>query len=193
MAGSIEIKNLRNIKSLTFEVPDPGVWLLTAGNGGGKTSLLACLQRIGYSNAFPLHFPNSLKSERLDNHSRGSIIYSVNNRNVEYAYRGERWAPRPRKNSDLFRRFGYATVTYIGADPDRITPRPEDFETRLVRAANPQIVQAANDIFETTMFNNLRSVNLARGVGNDAFVLSIGGIPASYHSEKHFSLVSYVF
>jgi recombinational DNA repair ATPase RecF len=94
MAGTVEITNLRNIRKLRFEIPDRGVWLLTAGNGAGKTSLLACLRRIGHSNAFPLHFPSSLRSERLDNHSGGIVTYEINGDTVEYAYRGERWTPR---------------------------------------------------------------------------------------------------
>ncbi|MFM7350596.1 MAG: AAA family ATPase, partial [Erythrobacter sp.] len=47
MANALEVRNLRNISRLRFELPDPGVWLLTAGNGAGKTTLLACLRRIG--------------------------------------------------------------------------------------------------------------------------------------------------
>ncbi len=188
MAGSIEIRNLRNISKLRFEIPDRGVWLLTAGNGAGKTSLLACIRRIGYSNAFPAHFPNSLRSTRLDNHSKGSVTYEINGDSVEYAYRGERWTPRPRSNANLLARFGYPSVTYMGATGDRITPRPEDFEPGRVRSANRSIVNSANKIFDTTKFNDLRTVNLARGVGNDAFVLSVGTNPSSYHSEKHFSL-----
>ena len=43
-------------------------------------------------------------------------------------------------------------------------------------------------IFETDKFTMLRTINLTRGVGNDAFVLAIGGNPLTYHSEKHFSL-----
>lgn len=188
MVGAIEIKNLRNIKKLRFEVPDRGVWLLTAGNGAGKTSLLACIRRIGYPNAFPIHFPNSLRSTRLDNHSEGSVTYEINGESVEYAYRGERWTPRPRSNAHLLDRFGYPSVTYMGATGDRITPRPEDFEPRLVRGASRNIISSANRIFDTQKFNDLRIVNLARGVGNDAFVLSVGSNPSSYHSEKHFSL-----
>lgn len=188
MAGTIEIRNLRNITKLRFEIPDRGVWLLTAGNGAGKTSLLACIRRIGYPNAFPVHFPNSVRSNRLDNHSEGSVTYEINGEAVEYAYRGERWTPRPRSNSHLFSEFGYPVVTYIGATADRITPRPEDFEPRLVRNASRSMIDAANTIFETDKFSALRTVNLAPGVGNDAFVLSIGGNPPSYHSEKHFSL-----
>ncbi|MCQ4190035.1 AAA family ATPase [Methylocystis suflitae] len=186
--GTIEINKIRNIQRLRFEIPDRGVWLLTAGNGGGKTTLLACIRRIGHPMAFPIHFPMSLQSDRLDNHSDGTVDYEINGASVSYAYRGERWTPRPRSNSDLFRKFGYASVIYIGATADRITPRPEDFEPQRVRGAANFIVEAANSIFETDKFSMLRTINLARGVGNDAFVLLVGVNPNIYHSEKNFSL-----
>ena len=188
MPGSIEICNLRNIQRLNFNIPDRGVWLLTGANGAGKTSLLACIRRLGSRNAFPIHFPSSLRSNRLDNHSTGTVTYEVNGSKVEYAYRGERWTPRPRSASVLFQKFGYPSITYIGATADRITPRPEDFDTRHVKTVDKQIIAAANQIFQTKKFSNLRSINLARGVGNDAFVLTLGTTPQTYHSEKHFSL-----
>lgn len=149
---------------------------------------MACLRRIGYSNAFPVHFPSSLQSDRLDNHSKGTVTYEINGDAVEYAYRGERWTPRPRTNSHLFQRFGYASVTYIGATADRITPRPEDFDTRHIKSVDRFIIDNANMIFETDKFSMLRTINLSRGVGNDAFVLAINPAPLTYHSEKHFSL-----
>lgn len=188
MANALEIQNLRNIKRLRFEIPDPGVWLLTASNGAGKTSLLGCLRRIGQSNAFPIHFPSSLRSERLDNHTDGTITYEIDGDTVQYAYRGERWTPRPRSNSHLFNELGYPSVMYVGATADRITPRPEDFDTHNIRAANAVIIRAANAIFDTDKFNRLRTINLTRGAGNDAFVLAVGSPPYTYHSEKHFSL-----
>lgn len=188
MTNAIEICNLRNISRLRFDIPPAGVWLLTAGNGAGKTSLLGCLRRIGHSNAFPVHFPSSLRSERLDNHSNGTVTYEIGGETVEYAYRGERWTPRPRSNSHLFDNLGYPSVMYIGATADRITPRPEDFETNNIRAANTTIVDAANRIFDTDKFTKLRTINLTRGAGNDAFVLALGTAPHTYHSEKHFSL-----
>lgn len=188
MAAALEIRNLRNIRRLRFEIPDPGVWLLTAGNGAGKTTLLACLRRIGQSNAFPIHFPSSLRSERLDNHSEGTVTYEIEGETVEYAYRGERWTPRPRSNSHLFDELGYPSVMYVGATADRLTPRPEDCDTRNIRAANPAIIVAANAIFDTDKFSRLRTINLTRGAGNDAFVLALGPPPHTYHSEKHFSL-----
>lgn len=188
MSGVIAIENLRNIRRLRFEIPDRGVWLLTAGNGAGKTSLLACLRRIGHANAFQVHFPSSLESDRLDNHVKGKVTYEINGEEVEYAYRGSRWTPRPRGNAHLFEKLGYSSVMYIGATADRITPRPEDFDTKNIRAASSHIVDAANDIFDTKKFSSLRTINLTRGAGNEAFVLSLGGSPQDYHSEKHFSL-----
>jgi len=188
LVAAIEICNLRNIKKLRFEIPNQGVWLVTAGNGAGKTSLLACLRRIDYPNAFQVHFPTSLVSPQLDNHSNGTVTYEIDGEKVEYAYRGERWTPRPRRNSHLFKKLGYPTVTYIGATADRITPRQEDFDTKGVRSVKPGIITAANDIFDTQKFTALRSINLSRGVGNDAFVLHVSNNPKTYHSEKHFSL-----
>jgi len=188
MPGSIEICNLRNIQRLNFPIPDRGVWLLTGANGAGKTSLLACIRRLGNRNAFPVHFPSSLRSDRLDNHATGTVTYEVNGSKVEYAYRGERWTPRPRSASHLFQNFGYPSITYIGATADRITPRPEDFDTRHVKTVDKQIIAAANQIFQTNKFSNLRTINLSRGIGNDAFVLALGTSPQTYHSEKHFSL-----
>ena len=43
----IIIKNTKNIKQLTFDIPnDNGVYLLVGANGAGKTTLLTCLDRI---------------------------------------------------------------------------------------------------------------------------------------------------
>lgn len=188
MSVTITISNLRNIKKLCFEIPDRGVWLLTASNGAGKTSLLACIRRIGYPNAFPVHFPSSMRSDILDNNSNSTITYAVNGTEVEYAYRGQRWTPRPRNGADLLRKTGYSSVTYVGATAERITPRPEDFTPRNLRAADPNIISAANDIFGTDKFSMLKTINLTRGAGNGAFVLALGSTKQAYHSEKNFSL-----
>lgn len=188
MPGTVRIENLRNIRRLEFDLPAPGAWLLTAANGAGKTTLLASLRRIGNANAFPIHFPSSLESEQLDNYSRARLVYEVGGEEVEYAYRGERWAPRPRRNSHLLRRFGYPSVIYLGATADRLTPRPEDFVPRRARNAGRWLIAAANQIFETNKFDDLKVINLTTGVGNQAFLLKVADDPVQYHSEKQFSL-----
>lgn len=188
LTGSIKIAGLRNIKSLAFDLPPSGIWLLTAGNGAGKTSLLACLRRIGDSNAFPFHFPSSAESENLDNFGGSSVTYSIGGQDVEYVYGGTRWVPRPRKNSHLLRQFGYPSVIYIGADAKRLTPRPEDFAPRNTRAAPTHLIEALNSIFETEKFTQLKTISLRAGPGNRAFLLKVSDNPIRYHSEKHFSL-----
>ena len=147
MPGKITLRNMRNIDTLEFELPDRGVWLLTAANGGGKSSLLACIRRIGYRQAFPVHFPTSQRSERLDNFDGASVKYEINDEEVTYAYSGIRWVPIPKRNSQLFDRFGYAEVVYIGATAERITPKPGDFDTARIQAASRYVVSNANRIF----------------------------------------------
>ncbi|CAB3972614.1 MULTISPECIES: ATP-dependent endonuclease [Burkholderia] len=192
MAVRITIENLRHIRRLEFSIPNTGVWLLTGANGTGKTSLLACLRRIGYSNAFPTHFPASQKSDRLDSFDGSSVRYDVNGAAVTYRYRGERWVPLPKANSKLLSQAGFPSVRYIAADATRIEPNKDDFQPRRVRPAHGDIIAAANRIFDTGKFNALKTINLRTGVGSDAFLLELPTVPGRnvrhYISEKNLSL-----
>lgn len=51
----IRIENVKNITYMEFDIPNPGVYLLTGSNGSGKTTLLTALHRLGFGNAFA-HF-----------------------------------------------------------------------------------------------------------------------------------------
>ena len=189
MTKSIEIQKLRHITSLKFDIPSPGVYLLAGTNGAGKTSLLACLHRIGSAQAFPRHFRSSTQSLVLDSFACSQITFSLDGQSVAYAYAGERWVPRPRKHSALLKKFGYPEVVYIGATADRITPRPEDFKPRRLGGASPEVRDAANLIFSTSKFDGLKVINLTRGAGNQAFLLQATPPPgATYFSERNFSL-----
>lgn len=189
MPGRIKIQNLKGINSFEYELPGPGLHLLSGANGSGKTTLLACLRRIGYGNAFPVHFPTSAQSEQLDNYSNASIEYSINNRSVVYGYRTERWTPRPRSGASLIRNFGYPNVIFAGAVAERITPSAQDFTPARIRPAAHNLIAGLNQVFETDKFNQLKVVNLTRGAGNQAYLMRIGrGAPARYHTEKNFGL-----
>lgn len=191
MAKSVIIRKLKGIGELVFQIPDPGVHLLAGSNGSGKTTLLACLRRLRHPNAFQQHFLSSLESKRLDSFEEAEVTYTLNDRSVVYAYAGERWVPRPRRASDLVKSFGYPDVLYVGATASRITPRPEDFKTARLKSASSAIIQAANAIFETTRFSDLKTINLTTGNKNQAFVLlekRQAQSRNSYFSEKNFSL-----
>jgi ABC-type lipoprotein export system ATPase subunit len=188
---SIRIQDLKGIKKLEFEIPGTGVHFLAGSNGSGKTTLLACLRRLRHRNSFQLHFLSSLKSKRLDGFNGAEITYTLGDRSVTYAYAGERWVPRPRRSSNLVQEFGYPDVLYVGATASRITPRPEDFDTKKLRPASTVIIEAANKIFETSRFLDLRTINLTTGNKNQAFVLverKANPARVLYFSEKNFSL-----
>lgn len=187
----IEIRNLRHITHLEFELPPAGVYLLAGQNGAGKSSLLACLLRLGDRNAFPRYFRPSKISDRLDQFGDASIAYKVGQETVTYSYAGQRWVPLPRRNSALLKSFGYSQVLHIAADSQRIEPRPEDFKLRKVKDAPEDIRRAAEAIFDNIKFRNLKIINIRRGVGTQAFLLQE---PTTQHekqrfySEKNFSL-----
>lgn len=189
--AKIIIKKLRHINSLEFDIPGTGVWLLTGTNGTGKSSVLGCLRRIGYRNAFPVHFPASRKSDRLDSNEGASISYSNSNGEVAYTYVTERWSPTPKSASKFLEGLGYPETIYVAADADRIEPRKEDFAPNKLRPAQQDIVDAANKIFGTQKFSALKITNVRTGIGSQAFVLELsahGRQAKSYYSEKNFSL-----
>jgi predicted ATP-dependent endonuclease of OLD family len=191
LAKWVKIRKLKGIECLDFEIPDPGVHLLADSNGSGKTTLLACLRRLCHANAFQIHFLSSLRSNRLDSFNGAQVAYALNDESVTYAYAGERWVPRPRRSSNLVQKFGYPNVLYVGATAARITPRLEDFKTAKLKPAPQTVIQAANSIFETSRFSELKTINLTTGNKNPAFVLidrPLGQTKILYFSEKNFSL-----
>lgn len=190
MSCEIKIRNLKNVKSLDFKIPDQGVWVITGMNGSGKSSLLASILRIWDPYAFQKNFKVSKTSKgRVDSFRGASITYLIGAETVSYQYTEERWTPTPRKNSKLFEKISFKSVTYMAADPDRIQPRQEDLSPRRIRAADPTLIQFANEIFETTRFNELRKVNVTRGA-SEALLIEVpgSGSKKSYYSEKNFSL-----
>lgn len=164
--------------------------LLAGTNGSGKTTLLACLRRLGQPNAFPLHFPAAAQVN-VDDFSAARINYDIDGRSVTYSYAGERWVPIPRASSDVLQDFGYPDVRYAGATPERITPRGQYIQSVRAYPAPAAMVEAANDIFDTDRFAQLRTINLSPGNRNQALLLS--NHPAnrravSFITERNFSL-----
>jgi len=189
--AKITIENLRHIKKLEFDIPKQGVWLLTGANGTGKTSLLACLRRLAYAQAFPVHFPSSRLSEQLDSYSGASVKYDTPGGAVKYTYVNTRWNPRPKTNSGVLQTVGFPEVIYVAANADRIEPRKEDFSPARMRPASAGLINAANRIFCTDKFSHLKTINVRKGIGSQAFMLEVPTLPKQkkrYFSEKNLSL-----
>ena len=192
--ASIEIENLKNIKKLVFDVPTSGVHLLTGINGCGKTTLLACLERLSNSTAFPRNFKTS-RANQFDSYQSSLIKYSHDGQSVTYQYRNTRWAPRPKKNAEVLKTFGFDEVIFIGSTGERFYVQDEELNTRNISGASSFFKSNMNLIFETTRFNDLRRVKLigkGRGDGrwNYGFIIPKGTVNGqnNYYTEKNFSL-----
>lgn len=188
LATKLTIQSLKNIKSLEFEIPPPGAYLLTGRNGSGKTSLLTCLSRLRNSGAFQRGFRSS-SHKSLDSHRGASVRYEINKETVTYTYVEERWAPLPRKNSGLLAHCGFPEVLYIAADGSRVDPQQEEFAPRRVKLTPQSLRDSMNAIFATTRFSELCCLNLNRGGRSKAYLIRhAGGKPSTYFSERNFSL-----
>ncbi len=185
----VAIKNLKKIKKLEFELPNPGVWLLTGLNGSGKTSLLAALYRIGSSNAFARYYKTSSLNNKLDLFNRTKITYSSAETSITYSYGGKRWRGKPSRNSNIFNQFNYPKVIFISADSSRIEPFQNEISHRNVHPANESIRSLMCYILNDQKWDELKYVNTRRGVGNDAYLIPYTYNRAKYYySEKNFSL-----
>jgi predicted ATPase len=191
MVKKITLSNIKHIRSLEFDIPNSsGVYVLTGSNGSGKTTLMTCLLRIGWIRAFQDHFKTG--NQRIDNFE-GHIKYTVNTKSVKYQYTGQRWPPRPRRNSDIFPEYGFSEVRFLPATGNRLYIHDQNIDPTDFRPVNQVLKDNLNSLLETNKFDNLRYVQTGsiRGPGSGsqrwkrAYVIKKGN---NYYSEKNFSL-----
>lgn len=185
----IKISNVKNIDSLEFNIPNPGVYVLTGANGAGKTTLLAALHRIGFSNAFSNFFKTTANDSKLDFFGDSSISYILGEETVSYKYGNTRWVPTPRKNSKILTEFGFPQVKFIAADAKRIEATEDELKSSKIRSSEKDTSNEIKAILSDEKFDNLKYINTKRGHGNRAYLIvkKIKG-KNHYFSEKNFSL-----
>lgn len=188
----IIIKNIKNINSLEFELPNPGLYIITGENGIGKTTLFTCISRICNSNAYRVGFATS-KIRDYDMFS-GSIEYVLDDESVVYSRRecGE-W--RPSNKSSLLKKFGYPQVVNITTKDERVFSQQE-LKPRQRYKKNSRLNEQLNSIFNTKRFDSMLQIttgDLRRGRTkgtnerrrNIAHVIPLDG--GKFYSEQNFS------
>lgn len=190
MAACVRINNVKNVKHMTFDIPESGVYLLTGRNGAGKTTLLAALYRIGYRNAFADYFKTTSSNSRLDSFLSASISYEIDDKAVSYNYGNSRWAPTPKRNSILLENFGFPKVVFIAANAKRIEPSADDVKSIRPLVMSKQVTDSISLVLADARFQDLKYINTRRGGGARAYLLPSGspGKKQIYYSEKNFSL-----
>ncbi|WIV98165.1 ATP-dependent nuclease [Kinneretia aquatilis] len=189
MAVQVVISNLKSIKSLSFDVPQSGAFVVTGANGCGKTSLLTVLHRMGAPNAFQLGLPGGRAATGIDGITDATITYKINNKTVFYRYNQIRWSATPKSNSQLVRN-AFSEVLFLKADSSRVEPTQDELKGLKKQAANEQLRNFMNAVFDTDKFNSLHRINL-RGRGLVAHLIDRtkpGDKRKTWYSEKAFSL-----
>lgn len=189
MGVQVTIKHLKGIKSLVFDVPMKGAFVITGANGCGKTSLLTVLHRMGSHNAFQTGLPGGKKTSGIDGIEDTSIQYDVNGKSVAYRYNNTRWSATPRSHSTLVGK-AFSEVLFLKADSSRVEPTQNDLKGVKKHQADALLRSFMNAVFDTTRFDRLYRIRL-RGRNLIAHLIDKSAPTdkkKSYYSEKTFSL-----
>lgn len=190
---NILIENIRNVRRLSFNIPNPGLYVLTGKNGSGKTTLFTCISRICNNNAYRLGFTSS-EATTLDVFS-GSITYSNENGSVRYSKRSNgEWRPHE-KNTTIFQEFGYPQIINITTKNERVFSQ-ERITPRNRLAPDVWLNDKLNTIFDTMKFDSMIRIttgDLRRGRGgvavnrrrNTAYAIPLAN--NQYYTEQNFS------
>jgi len=204
MTGNhILIEKVKGINKLDFEIPRPGVYVMTASNGSGKTTLMACVERLKNTGALSKYFIQQ-RSWNVDSFDDSKITFKAKTgKSVTYTYRevSDSWRPI-KKDIQAIKDFGFKSVTTIPTLGKRVYTQSKKISGGSVKAASPTLREAMAEVLENPKFSKLLKINLGeiRGRGganrrnNTAFLLPKGQVrrrnrtTRTYYSESGFSL-----
>ena len=188
---TVEIENIKNIRTLRFVIPDSGLHIITGTNGAGKTTLFTCINRICNNNAYRIGFP--AKSIFDFDMFLGKITYKVDDQEVSYSRRdnGE-WRPNTR-NSTVLHSFNFPAILNITTKDTRIFSQEIIVPRR--KSVDTWINEKLNKILDTNKFSQMMKIttgDLRRGRGeekdrrhNIAYIIPLGN--NKYYTERNFS------
>ncbi|MBR0530839.1 MAG: AAA family ATPase [Ruminococcus sp.] len=189
MSKEILIKNTKGIKELKFDFPArTGVYLIVGPNGIGKTTLLACMDRICNPYAFARNFTHSKYISGYDEYSGSTITYNVDNTCVHFHKRKHKWAATPKKdNAELLKQFGFSDSIFIKADSKRIDVTQDEIQKGITQAADSFLIKTLNTIFSTDKYSNLKKLKITHGRGKPSSIFNVIKDGNNYYTEKRFS------
>ena len=199
----ITIRELKGIKYLDFEMPNPGVDVITASNGSGKTTLMHCIERLANTRVFNDNFTQH-GSWNVDSFEKSKITYkSFNNNEVTYSYRNQSdiWRPTTQTTATLTE-FNYNSIVAMPPLGQRVYVQNKTISGGFVKAAQNELRVAMATVLENIIFLKLLKFKMGetRGRGGTrrrksfAFLLPNGfetrnnKRTQTYFSESSFSL-----
>lgn len=201
----IILEKLKGVNNLEFNIPNSGVHIMTAKNGGGKTTLITCLQRLRDTRAFNNNFKKN-NAWNVDSFEDSKITYQTKTGvQTTYTYRekSDSWRATTR-GVNAIDLIDYDEITIIHAlDQTRVYIQPQKIGGGKNQKASEEFRNKMASILEDERFKLLRKTNLGeiRGRGgrarrkNTAFMLptgkkikKYGKTSNGYYSEANFSL-----
>lgn len=189
----IIIDSIKGIKHLSFELPAPGLHVLTGRNGSGKTTLFTCISRICNNNAYRLGFPSNTND--IYDIFDGTISYEVDGDSITYSKRSNgEWRPN-RRNSPVLQQYRYPQIINITTKNERVFTQDE-ITPRRRGTPDTWLNSKLNTIFDTNKFAPMIRIttgDLRRGrarVVNDRRRNIAYAIPLQnnkYYTEQNFS------
>lgn len=187
----VSLRKIKSIEQLDFDVPPPGLWILTGWNGSGKSTLLAALYRLGFSGAFQWYFKAGNLTSSVDRYEDSEVEYELGGRLVTYRYGGQRWRASPRKNAELVSESGYEEVFYLEANANRIEPHQREIRSNRVYPCDAELLDFLQYVLGDEKWRDLKYVYTSRGGRGKlrAYLIQYKvGARNRYFSEKNFSL-----
>ncbi len=204
MTGNhIIIEKLKGISFMDFEIPEPGVHIITATNGSGKTTLIHCIERLKNTRVFNDNFVQHA-SWNVDSFEASKITFKSNQGNeVTYTYRlgSDSWRPVTQTTHTLSE-FTYQDIIIIPTLGKRVYIQTQTIRGGKVKAAPNSLRVGMSNVLGNDKFLKLLKFNLGetRGRGgqnrrqNIAYLLPKGyetrnnKRTQTYFSESSFSL-----
>ena len=152
----IIIRELKGIKYLDFEMPNPGVHVITASNGSGKTTLMCCIERLANTQVFKNNFIQH-DSWNVDSFEESKITYkSHNGREVTYTYRrgSDSWRPTTQTTQTL-EDFNYQQIVAIPTLGLRVYVQKQKIKGGFVKAAQNEFRTSMATVLENEKFLKL--------------------------------------
>lgn len=163
----ITIENLRRIRTLEFPMlwRRGGVYLLTGANGSGKSTVLACLARLGSPDAFERFFgPNILFSKQdVSVYADSSITYRHETEEVTFRFDQQtgHWnADDPSKVDSVFAGIGYPQVLFAAARRKQEGLLHTLFSESAIESVPVALASAMHEIFDDEKFVQLMVIPL---------------------------------
>lgn len=154
----ITLNNIKSIDQLDFEIPSsPGVYIISATNGVGKTSLLNAISYLFDKTALKKRFQPGKNG--FDDFKGSQISFTDNKSNsITYKFTKQNWHPTKQKTS-YSPPSNFKNGAFIRIDQHRVAPKEDNLKGTIQTACS--FAKDVADVLANPEFLGLATVTIA--------------------------------